>query len=350
MDYPVNRAEELWKNWEQQQNQIEKIAGINNDRKTLLYKYDFLRQGLYRLSDRPSTKEKLFIQAIASVTAKLQKQLYPNPVLRMLHRMKAFIVDKPAHVQLFKLNRNHSLEILKNELKAAGLSSFSGNLENKLDYESPQLNIPSIIKLNDNSKLELDVHLEKDTVGSYRYDGYTATVIADNGERNTCRFLADSQIRLNEAVNLLQDRPVYKSYENADGTHTQRWIQLDKKDQEMVGNPRLMTFSPEYDYNLKKVLLDHAVQLESYSLTKDAVKQGLDAGNTVSIELKGKGKFYVNANPLDRSLNFYDQDKKPMSFEALKEKVLEPKPEIQREFKLVKQNELAPDHQIQINR
>ncbi len=129
----MNRAEQLYKNWEAQQKQLESLTGADS-RVIQRQKYDYLRQGLYRLSLNPSEPEKLLMQVIGSVTDKLQKQLYPNPVIRLLHQIKAAVYDKPAHLRGFVKQREENLEQLKGQLKTAGLASFSGKLEKHLDY------------------------------------------------------------------------------------------------------------------------------------------------------------------------------------------------------------------------
>lgn len=110
----VNRAEQLWKNWEERQKELENLAGFGNDHNLSIQKlkYDFLRSGIYRLSSSPLEKEQLCLHVIRSVTAKLEKQLYPNPMIRILHRLKALVYDKPVHLKEFNKQKTENLEQL----------------------------------------------------------------------------------------------------------------------------------------------------------------------------------------------------------------------------------------------
>ena len=61
MNQQTNRAEQLWHNWEAMHKQLRELPGLG-DEATLAIKrqqYDFLRQGLYRLSAEPRENEAL---------------------------------------------------------------------------------------------------------------------------------------------------------------------------------------------------------------------------------------------------------------------------------------------------
>lgn len=339
----INRAEQLWKNWEEHQKAIAELTGITDNKDALKFKYDFLTKGAYRISVNPSDKEKLFLKVIKTVTSNLQKKLYPNLIVRLFVRAKSLFLDKPGHLRLFEKNSAENLESLKAELKKAGLNSFIGKLDNKLDFESPRIDVESLNKLNDDSKLKIIIHLEKDRFGSYHYNGFTATLIPEIGEAITCKLSIESNISLIEAVNLLQGRPVYKDYENSDSTLSQRWVQVDTKEKTINGESQLISYSPLYDFDLKKEIIVHADKLNCFGLTRESIRKGLEQGSTIAFEIPDKGKFYLNADPGHKTLNFFDQDKKPISFTSILEQIKEPEKQAQNKFKLlIKLQDISP--------
>lgn len=349
MDGHVNRAKQLWENWEGKALLIQNRTGTSDDKSTLKYKYNFLTNGLNRLSINPSEKEKLYIHTIKVVTDKLRKQLYPNPVLRFLHELKSLIVDKPAQQFLFNEQKKDCFENLQKEFKTAGLHQFIGKLNRELDFERQKIDLKSISSLSNYSKLEVKVHLEKVSEGTYRSNGYTAILINENGEKKSALFPAHDNININQAVNILYGRPVYKNQDNVDGTVTQGWVQLGQKEKELDSRNELLSFSPSYSYDLKKVLLETAIKLEFYGISKEAVLKGLEAGNKVAFEIPGKGQHFITANPSERTVNFYDADKKPISLSALKEVINPIKLEKPKELKLIKQKGVNPENQIQVS-
>lgn len=246
----VNRAEQLWKNWEEKQKGLESLAGLDSESSRAIgkLKYDFLRQGLYRLSVNPSEKEQLYLHVIRSVTSKLEKQLYPNPVIRSLHRLKALLYDKPAHLKKFEKQKAENLEQLTGQLRSSGFASFTGKLDNYLDYERPAISIPMTTQLSDKGRMDIALKLERDQTGHYRLAEYQAGLYRDGELQRSYTFPIESRTTAIEAANLLEGRPVSKTYQTADGSISQKWVQLDFSGNE----PKLMEFHSDYGYDLKK--------------------------------------------------------------------------------------------------
>ncbi|RQO74502.1 hypothetical protein DBR43_03680 [Pedobacter sp. KBW06] len=350
MDGQVNRAKQLWENWEHKASQIQELTGSKEDKATLQFKYNYLTKGLNRLSIEPREKEKLYVFAIKNVTAKLQKQLYPNPVIRFLHLLENLFLEKPAQLFLFKTQKRDCLEKLQGQLKSAGLHHFAGNLGRELDFERKKIDLKSLSNLAGENKLEVKVHLEKVSEGSYRFNGYTAAMIDEKGERKSAFFSAHKDVNLNEAVNILEGRPVYKGQENADGTINHRWLELTRVGKDPNATHELLSFSPSQTFDLKKTLLENAIQLDFYSIAREAVQRGLEAGNKVEFQINGNGRYIVAANPSAKTVDFFDANKKPISLVTLKKIIHPVKREIAKELTFIKQKDITQENQIQINR
>lgn len=346
MNRNVNRAEQLWNNWEEKQKQLQSLSGLGEESSLAIKqrKYDFLREGLYRIAANPTEKEQLPVQVIRSVTDKLQKQLYPNPVLRFLHRVKVALYDKPAHLRQFQKQRAENLESLKGQLKASGFASFNGRLESYLDYETLKVNIPITSQLNDKGRLDITLNMERDNFGHYHFSQYQATVLRD-GESKSFNFQPDSKITAMEAANLLDGRAIRKSFETADGSHSQKWVQLDFKNRDADGHPKLQEFHEGYAYDLKSELLKLSVQVGVAGLAKDKIIQSLEAGNMAVFEVRDKGPYYLNANPADQSLSLYDKDKKPLETARLLKEIRQPDKNLHKEIRLVKTPEKEPEQE-----
>lgn len=349
MRQQVNRAEQLWKNWEEKQKGLESLAGLGSegDRTIRKLKYDFLRQGLYRLSVNPSEQEQLYLHVIRSVTAKLEKQLYPNPVIRALHRLKALLYDKPAHLKKFERQKAENMEQLTGQLRSSGFASFSGKLDSYLDYEQVNVHIPMTTQLNDKGRMDIDLKLERDRTGHYRYTGYTASLYRDGELQRSYTFPAESRITAIEAANLLGGRPVSKSYQTADGDISRKWVQLDFRGT----GPKLMEFHAGYGYDLKKELMAAATGLGVDGLGREKTVRELEAGNLIGVEVPGKGQYYLHANPADRTLSIRDAGKRPVELAGLVKEISEAKAAfIRPEVKLhkVQENHQAQDHSLGI--
>lgn len=342
MTQQVNRAQQLWQNWEEKQKGLENLSGLDNasGRAIQQLKYDFLSQGLYRLSMRPSENEQLYLHVIRSVTAKLEKQLYPGLIVRALHRLKTLVYDKPAYLRKFEKQQVQNREQLTAQLRSSGFASFTGKLDNYLDDERPIIHIPMTTQLSGQSRMDIDLKLERDRTGHYRYTGYEVGLYRDGVIQHSYTFPAESRITATEAANLLEGRPVSKSYQAADGSISQKWVQLDFRGNE----PKLLEFHAGYGYDLRKELMAAASGLGVDGLGRDKVLKELEAGNLIGVEVPGKGRYYLHANPANRTLSMLDAGKKPVELSELIAAVKEAKAAIRPEVKLHKVHE---NHQAQ---
>ncbi|GEM_PF-1970573 len=334
----VNRAEQLWKNWEEKQKGLESLAGLDNESSRTIQKlkYDFLRQGLYRLSVMPLEKEQLYLHVIRSVTAKLEKQLYPNLIIRTLHRLKALVYDKPVHLREFNKQKTENLEHLTRQLKTSGFASFTEKLENYLDYERMNISVPMTTQLSDKGSMDIDLRLERDQTGHYRYTEYQACLDREGVLQRSYTFPAESEITAIEAANLLEGRSVSKSYYTADSCISQKWVQLDFSRNE----PKLLEFHQDYGYDLKRELRTTASGLGVEWLSREDMVKAMEKGNLIGIELPGKGRHYLYANPADHSVSILDADKKPVKLSVLMKEIREAKDKVLLpEIKLYKEQE-----------
>ncbi len=317
MNAEVNRAEQLWYNWEERQRQLQGIPGLAGEGAMAIkwQQYDFLRQGLYRIGADPTEKEVLFMKVIGAFTEKLQRQLYPNPLARLLHRLKAIVYDRPMHLRKFSAQREANLTMLKGQLKALGFLAINGRLENYLDYETSRVGIPLTQQLNGETRLDILLKLESDGLGAYRFTQYEATLLRHGEHGRSWQFDAKDGMTVLEAANLLDGRPVRKGVEIADGRSQAKWLQLDfaGKDE----RPVLQEFHPGYAYELKDELLKLGMQTAIAGLSKSDTVRSLEAGNVAMIRFGDKGTFYLHANPAGQGLSLFDRDKKPLELAQL---------------------------------
>jgi len=346
----VNRAEQLWKNWEESQRQLQQIPEIDmGSPKMLRLKYDFLTKGLYRITPDASGNEKLYLHVIRTVTDKLEKKLYPNLFMRMFHRLSKALVYKPLHMRRFADHRLKNMEQLKGELKRVGLNPFSDRLENHLDYETPKVNISSINRLSDGSTLALDVVFEKDKMDSYQFDHYKATITGKDGNQITSTFPSRTEFDIQEAINLLQGRAVRKAFEGMDGTVLRKWVQLDLENK-IGGEAQMVTYADTTGFDLKGLLDKYATDLEHFSLLKERNIAALEEGHSVSFKLPELGEYHMQADPAENKVAIYDPGGNYISHQSLKILVDEAKNEHRYDFSLFPQQKEAIEHTLQISR
>lgn len=336
MGSQVNRAARLYENWEAKQGELEALGGMKPEGAALLkLKYDFLREGLYRIGDHATQQERLHLFAVRTVVGKLEKQLYPNRLVRWAQQLKGLLWDKPRHLRVFNQQRTENIAALTDVMKKAGMGGLTGKLENSLDYESARQTISGMHLMADQGKLMVALQLEKEGTGVYRPLEYQVVWNTPDEQVRSCRIPVESGIELSEAFNMLQGRAVYKGFENVEGRVVRQWVQLDPKAQ---GTERpIVTFLPDHGFDLKTVLQEAGVQLERYGLLKEQTMRQLESGHQVGFELGGKGQFVLQANPGTKSLDFFDGHGKRVELAELIAKGKEPARDWGKELTLIRQ-------------
>lgn len=348
MGQQINRAAQLYQNWDSRQTELDAMGSMKPEGIGLSkLKYDFLREGVYRISANPTEQEKLHLFALKTVVAKLEKQLYPNLLVRWFRQWKAALWDKPRYVRSFEAQKGENLAELTAVMKKMGMCGLSGKLEHALDYESSAQTVSGMHLMAGQGKLMVALQLEKDGAAVYRPSEYQLVWNTADEQIRSCRIPVESGIDLSEAFNLLQGRAVYKGFENVEGKVIRQWVQLDPK---APGTEKpLVTFLPDHDFDLKRQLQEVAVQLETYVLLKEQSLKQLEAGCQVSVERGGKDRFYVQANPGGKSVDLFDQNQQPVSLGALKATV-QPAQAMAKEFQLIPQKNTYQTSQLFIYR
>lgn len=300
------------------QNQLEKLIGTGADSRRVLEKtqYDFFRNGVYRIASPPHEHEKLHLQAIELISRKLQKKLYPNPLIRLVHRIKARLYDKPKHLNEVQKSKDESLISLNRRFKDLGLASYSGKLEQFMSHESSHVSIPMTTQIKGKETLDIDVHLTRGKDGQYQFDGYKATIKnQDTGERAQL-FHADTSITAMEAVNLLSGRAVKKGYEMADVGIGYKWLQLDLKASTQSGYK-----VNEYHtgYSIEKEISDLTSLLRFGGMNKTELINSLEQGNRIALQARSplNEQVFIHASPADHALLILNKDHKPLTIETL---------------------------------
>ncbi len=143
MSGQINRAAQLWQNWEQKQQMLKEVFGGDAVAADLSrQKHDFLTQGMHQIT-RPSADEKMVLELIGKATGKLEKQLYPNPLIRLLHKVKELVYDQPLRAAKMERQKLGDVFRLETALEKLGIAGSKLDLASALDYQrqSIELNI-----------------------------------------------------------------------------------------------------------------------------------------------------------------------------------------------------------------
>lgn len=287
---------------------------------------------------RPSADEKMVLELIGKATGKLERQLYPYPVIRLLHQLKQLIYDKPLWLIRQEKLQAANLINLDAALNKHGFGGAKIQLAEKLDYQRQSIGIDLVAPGGSTHTMEVKLHLEKDVSGRYHLGGFTASLNGSSGFSNgrSYRFPAAMEVSAKEALNLLEGRAVFKQPAGHDSGH---WLQLDFPGAG-ARNPLMKTFRQQDGLDLKQELVVLAGELNRGKLAANDITKAMEKGSQVAVRPILDELVFLEADPAGRSVLLRDGSQQPISLAGLKEIRMHQKQELEASLKPVQQAEL----------
>lgn len=304
--FPANRVEMEFSQWKAREERFNTLFSITpTENKSLLA--EKLRQferirTKYRSSK--NIEEQHTLRIFKMEIHRMSKQLYPNPISRILRKI---ITSTQNQLSLRSDAKKDEINFnsLNEKVQRIGFPDLSEKIKNLIDKEQENFSIPLSYYLNEKEKIAHTLSFSKNAEGHFELDGFKSS-LQNNSEPEDKREYyfkngLENNFKLNEVYNLLSGRAVQ---------HNRSWFQLDFNDRDASGSYYLKEFRNEYAYDLEKVLKALPVKETSNQYEMEKLKNTLKEGERVSASLIKNGKenqFYIEANPHFKSLNIYDQ-------------------------------------------
>jgi hypothetical protein len=316
MEKAVNRVLLAFKAWEDRKKEIEPLLKVGATDANVLARLqlDHLRQATHRLRETLRPDEQPFMLLLHNQVSKLEKQMYPNRLLRIFSKIKDRLFDGPAYLKQLHLQRDTNLETLKIQLRDAGLGSFAGKLEHHLSPEQNSVRIPLDCQLNQNKRLSLDLHFERDSSHNYQLAKIGGSLYQNNEVVRTQVFELSEwpALKTNQIWSLLEGRALKQQYTDASGHENHRWIEL--------GPKGIQPYDPKYDFDIKTTLGN----MPSLVRNREELTRYLENGQQVPTYWKEGKQYttvYVQADPGNRCIKLFDEKLRPTTAEKLQQNI-----------------------------
>jgi hypothetical protein len=315
MKVMVNRVLLAFKVWEDRKKEMEPLrkAGAADDTTMARLQLDHLRRAKHRLRETARPDEQPFVALLRNQITRLEKQLYPNLLVRIVSRLKERYIDGPAYLIQQQQQRTANMVNLKTQLKASGLGSVAGKLENHLDPDHHQVRLPLDCQLGQDKRLNFDLHFEKDPHGNFQLHRIDGSLLNGGKIARSHEFeLTDwPNLQTNQIWSLLEGRALKQHYVDASGHEQDRWVEL--------GPNGPQHYDPQYVFNVKTALS----AVPAITGNKAELISYLGNGQQVATHWKQNGQFqsiYVQADPASQTLKLFDARQKPITAEQLIQK------------------------------
>lgn len=289
-------------------------AGVADERTVLQLQLRHLRTAALRLRNTIRPDEQPFLFLLKNQVSKLEKQLYPNWIVRVLHQLKDRLFDGPKFLKQQEEQRVTNMENLKVQLKETGFGSINGRLEQHLDADQRAVTIPLNCGIGEDRKVLFDLKFEKDAFENFQLHG-VHTQLRQQGKtvRQYDFKLKDwPGLGVGHVIQLLQGHALKQSFTNAAGQTKDRWVELT--------SDGVQHYAPEKSFNLQKAVSEHA----GLSGSAPELIQYLEGGQRVPTYWRS-GRHHVSisvqADPANQSLKFFDAKGMPITVKALNEEI-----------------------------
>lgn len=304
---PVNRVEMELSQWRSREERFGKLFSfdLSSNRALLKEKLQYYERIVAKYKGTQDLDERFALRVLRQERNKIETQLYPNLLIRLLRRLLVAPVREQIIIRQNVRQVEQNSQSLHDQLQRAGFTGLSAKLDGHIKQGEQQFNIPVSYYINEKERLDHQLSFTKDQTGQYHFEGYKTSLHNEmKPEENRQQYFsmkAGYEINTAEAHNLLAGRSIQK-----DGT----WIQLDFNDKDPHGNYRIKEFQSGFGYDLEKILqqlpLKELLNKSEADKLQDALKQG--SRQSVSFVKDGnEQRYYIEANPQFRSVNIYDE-------------------------------------------
>lgn len=320
----INRVEAELNQWRSREERFSKLFSFNlsTNKALLKEKLEYYDRIAAKYKGTQDLDERFALRMLRQERNRIEKQLYPNLLIRLLRRLLVAPVKEQIVIRQDNRKTEENSQALRHQVQRAGFPDLSARIDEQMKQGHQQFSVPVSYYLNDKERLDHQLFFVKDQSGQYQFEGYKTTLYneAKPDEKRQQYFSMHNGYNVNttEAYNLLSGRCIQR-----EGT----WIQLDFNDKDPQGNFRIKQFHSSYDFNLEKILQQLPLKELLNKGEADKLHEALKNGNRVSVSFTKDGneqRFYIEANPQFKSVNIYDEHSRKITLNtALGNKTME---------------------------
>lgn len=315
-DQVVNRVEAALQQWRNKEDRFSRIFtfSLSSNRALLKEKLEFYERVAAKYRGTQDQDERFALKMLRQERNRVEKQLYPNPMIRLLRRILVVPILNQLVIRQDNKRIEQNSQSLHDQVQRAGFNNLSEKIDQQIKLGQQQFSLPVSYYINDRERLDHQLSFVKDQNGAYHFEGYQTGLYneskPDEKRQQFFRMGEGNDVNVTGAYNLLSGRCIQR-----DGT----WFQLDFNDKDAQGNYKIKQFHTDYGYDLEKILKDLPLKELLNKGEADKLREALKDGNRISVSFIKDGneqRFYIEANPQFRSVNIYDEHSKKVTINA----------------------------------
>ncbi len=321
---PINRVETELNQWRSREERFSKLFSfsLSSNEALLKEKLHYYDRIAAKYKGTGDIDERFALGMLKQERNRIEKQLYPNVLIRLLRRLLVVPVKEQIVIRQDNRKTEQNSQSLHQQVRRAGFTNLAAKIDEQIKHGQQQFSLPVSYYINDKERLNHQLSFVKDQSGTYHFEGYKTNLYNESkpNEQREQYFSAKNGYEINttESYNLLAGRAIKK---NA------TWVQLDFNDKDANCNFRMKEFHSGYGYNLQKILQQLPLKELLNESEANKLHDALKNGNRVAVSFIKNGneqRYYIEANPQFKSVNIYDEHARKITLNtALGTKTLE---------------------------
>ncbi len=303
--FAVNRVERELSQWRNREDRFSKLFSfsLSSNKALLKEKLHYYERVAARYQGTKDPEERFALQVLRQERRRMERQPYPNLLIRMLRRLLVLPAREQAVIRRDARSLEENSRSLQEQIQKTGFSGLTAKLEEQIRQGQPQFSIPVSYYINERERMDHQLTFSRDHTGQYQFNGFQAKLFDESGQGGVKQHYFDSKdgMDVNRAYQLLEGRAIQKE---------DRWLQLDFNDKDAQGNYRVKEFHSTYGFDLQKALRDLPIKEIQDGATVYQLLGKLKQGSRESVSFLQDGKeqrYFIEANPQFKSVNIYDQ-------------------------------------------
>jgi hypothetical protein len=317
---PTNRIEGELSNWRSREERLGKLFpfDLSNNKALLTEKLRFYESIVTTYKNTQVLEERLALRILQQEKNRIEKELYPDVLGRLLRRLYLLTVRQPLERQREVRQSGQNIKVLRGQMQDMGFRNLPKGFFERADMGGNSFKVPFSDYVNEKERIDYAFNFVRDARGNFQLDGFRAALHNEHKPHEAREHYFSMSDAFGQGItqsyNLLSGRAAL----GTDG----KWVQLYLNDKDSTGNYHVKEFRKEYGYDLAKVL----GELPLAATDSVQLQKALEAGSRESVSFLKDGKeqrYFIEANPQFKSVTVYDGHKKISLAGAIGGKTLE---------------------------
>jgi len=335
----INRVEMELNQWRSREDRFSKLFSfsLSGNKALLREKLHYYERVAARYQGTGDPDERFALQVLRQERRRMEKQLYPNLLIRMLRRLLVSPVREQIVIRQDTRNTEENSRSLQEQLQRAGFAGLIFRLDEQIRQQQSQFSLPISYYINEKERMDYQLTFTRERTGQYQFNGFQAKLhnetLPDISKQQY--FKLKDGMDANRAYQLLEGRAIQKE---------DLWLQLDFNDKDAQGNYKVKEFHSSFGYDLEKVLQSLPIKELQDRTISDQLLSKLQQGSREAVSFLRDGReqrYFIEANPQFKSVNIYDEHSRKITLSvALGSKTTE----------ALKVSHKANEQQVQVKR